>query len=155
MSDRITQELRVHLIAQGIVRDPDVAGALPPLWLSPRDGMPGPNEGDPPTAAPVVLAAYRVAGIPPRPWEGYIRNEGVDIQFRSMTVPAILDLSEKIRREVSDRNLWQMGAILVQRSRLYSDLQPIVDDDTGFRYRVQYLVDVRDEQWPANRGWGG
>jgi len=155
MSDRVAQELRVYLVAQGIVRDPDIAGPKPPLWLSPRDGLPGPGEGGPPRAHSLVLGGYPTAGVPPRPWEGFIRNEAVDLHFRCLTAPPILDVAEQIRRELSDRNLWQMGALLVQRSRIYSMLQPIVEDDQGFRYRVQYLFDIRDEEWPALRGWGG
>jgi hypothetical protein len=48
---RLLEAIRDELVAQGIVRPATVAGALPPMWLSYRGGLPGPGEGSPHRAA--------------------------------------------------------------------------------------------------------
>ncbi len=48
--------IRAYLTTQGLVRDPRVAGAAPPLWITPTHGTPAPGEA-------VGLSANEV-GIP-------------------------------------------------------------------------------------------
>jgi hypothetical protein len=156
MSSRaIVEGLRTHLVGAGLVRDPDVAGGQPPMWLSPKNGLNAPGEGSKPSyKAAIVVGAELAPAIPSRQREGFLVNTSVDLTFRAMNAPAILDLGDAIRREIIDRVNWQMGGTLVQQVQETVQLQPLSEDEQGFRYRSQYVFTWQDFQLAATRGWG-
>jgi hypothetical protein len=61
----LLDHVRSHLIAQGLVRDPRVAGSLPPCWRQPANGTPAPGEGTNPTeiGADAVIGLVHSGGI--------------------------------------------------------------------------------------------
>jgi hypothetical protein len=156
MSSRdVVEGLRSSLVAAGLVRDPDSAGALPPMWLSPRSGLNAPNEGSKPQyKAPVVVGAELAPAIPSRAREGFVVNTCVDLTFRAMSAPDCLDIGDAVRRHLVDRVNWQMGAVLVSQVQETVQLQPLSSDEQGFRYRSQYTFTWQDFQLAADRGWG-
>jgi hypothetical protein len=151
----ILEAMRDHLIAEGVVRDPDTVGPLPPLWLSPRDGLNAPDEGSKPSyRAPLLAGGFTAPGVPSSPKEGFLVRESVDVHFRSRNPVAILDLGEQFRRALDDQHNFQMGDRLIQQTQMTVPNQLIVQDEQGFRYRMQFLFTWQDPDWPAERGWG-
>jgi hypothetical protein len=152
---RVLSELRAQLIADGLVRDPDQAGALPPLWLAPPLGLNAPNEGSQPSyRSPLQIGADVAPGIPPAAREGFLRRDAVDFTFRAMRAPAVIDMWEALYHHLVDRVNWQMGALLVSEIGVTQTLQPLAEDEQGFRYRAQILVTWQDFEQAAARGWG-
>lgn len=151
----VMEKMREHLIAAGIVRDPDVDGPLPPLWLAPKNGLNAPNEGSKPSyKAPIQLGALTAPGIPSAAKEGFLVREAVDITLRAMTAPPLILIGGALRRELDDRHHWDMAGLLVEQVQLIVPLQAIVQDEQGFRYRMQFLFTWQDPEWPSERGWG-
>lgn len=151
----LLEAMRDFLVAEGIVRDPDTEGPLPPLWLTPRDGLNAPNEGSKPSyRAPLVAGAVTAPGIPSSPKEGFLVREAIDVHFRAVQAPPILDLGEQFRRALDDRHRWLMGDRLIEQTQMTVPNQPIVQDEQGWRYRMQFLFTWQDTTWPAARGWG-
>lgn len=147
--------MRAQLITDGLVRDPDNAGALPPLWLSPPDGLNAPGEGaQPQHRAPLVIGAEPAPGIPGQPREAFLRNSAVDFTFRAKRTPTIIDFWEGLYHELADRVNWQMGALRVTQVQLMQDVQPLVADEQGFVYRAQWVFTWQDFEQAAGRGWG-
>ncbi len=134
--------LRNHLIGQGIVRKPAVAGAAPPLWLEPDEGAPAPGEGTTATEinAGAVLAAFLTGGIAPERYETFIRRDTVDIWIRTRTAPIAFDLDARVRRELADRRNWNMGGMRVIESSQFRPLQRLASDRAqGGTRIVSYL----------------
>ena len=140
----LLEHMRDSLVAQGVVRAPRTVGALPPMWLEPRDGTPAPGEGQNATeiGADVVLGAFRVAGIAPRPYEGSVRVDGVDIWIRSRTYPLASTVEDQLRTALNDKRHWVMGALLVNESIIFRDMAPVERNAQAYTFSVSYLFSV-------------
>lgn len=135
--------LRDHLVAQGIVRVPRQAGAEPPLWLEPKEGVPAPGEGG--SGAEIgstVAAAFRTGGVPfERAGGPFIRRVTVDIRIRSLKPPDAYALDSALYRELHDRQAWDMGALTVIESLQARELQRLGSDAQGFDFVTEYLFE--------------
>jgi hypothetical protein len=133
--------LRDELIAAGLARKPSIAGATPPLWLEPRDGVPAPGEGDNPAAVgdPLVLAAFLTGGIPRQAYAKMLRRDIVDIWLRARTFPDITTAEAAITAQLIDKRNWTMGTSLkIIECEQWRPLQPLERDEHGFTFTVSY-----------------
>jgi hypothetical protein len=157
----LLDHLRNYLIAQALVRAPDVPGAgprpwLPPAWRHPDGGAVGPGDakdaGKPAAAQDdgLVVSLIFAPGIPPAAGEEERRIDGVDIQLRGRAVPAIVDLESAIRHALlgnppdpGGRTDWVMDGLYVVQVRLYRALQPIAAAEGVYTFVVGYLFETR------------
>ena len=145
----LLDNLRVYLIAQGLVRDPrdgTQKGILPPLWLAPRFGVPAPGQTEGLAASEqdpnLVLGAFPATDTPPPPYEGFRRINHVEIVFRGRTPPAVLSIENKIRAAINDKRGWMMANVPVNESLLFRGLQPIGSDNLGWVFNQEYLFEL-------------
>lgn len=122
--------MRTHLISEGIVRKPTTAGALPPLWLEPLQGVPAPGEtmprgGATEVGATVVAAAFLGSSEAPGPYESSWRKPTVDVWIRAADALSGRVLEEAITGALIDRREWMMGPLLVIESQVWRGLQPL------------------------------
>lgn len=134
--------LRNHLVTAAIVRKPSVAGAAPPLWLEPRLGTPAPGEGNNPTevGTSLVIGAYYDGGISTGPYESvsWIYRD-IQIVYRGLSVPTILNTDLAIRAQLIDRRDWMLnGTLYVLESSQVGVLSPLVSDEQGYDQRTTY-----------------
>lgn len=123
----LLDHFRSHLISQGLVRDPGVAGPLPPAWRHPKDGVPAPGEGIGTQVGPTaVVGLMHAGGIPAAAGEAAWRQDVVDVVLRTTTAPAAIALGAEIRRVTIDRWNWAMGSITVMQSLEFRPLQPLL-----------------------------
>lgn len=136
---------RDYLIAQAIVRDPRTAGAAPPCWRSPRNGVPAPGDGTgTEIGATIVVGLFPSAGVAREPYDASVlRTDGLDVRIRSTTAPAAIELDDQIRTALMDKRGWTMGGLTVVESRLERPLQLIVSDNQGYDFVAGYLIERR------------
>lgn len=160
--------LRDYLIAQGLVRAPDVAGGagrpwLPPVWRHPDTGAMGPGDAKdqerPPTTYDdgLVVSLMRAPGLSIEPGAEERRIVGCDIVFRGNRVQTIDDLERAIslrllgdpagvvapRPDPGGRTDWVMAGLYVIQARQWSPLQPVRTDPGIFTFRVSYTFELR------------
>lgn len=144
--DRVFREL----IAQGIVRDPRVAGSLPPAFRDPADGVPAPGEGigteNGPTAVIGILSGV---GIPAPFMEETWRSDTVDITYRTTKSPAAKVLYAQVRGALVGPPFkmgWTMAGMRVIQSREWNGLA-LIDSSRaqGFMYRSSIYFETYSE----------
>lgn len=135
--------LRDFLIEEGIVRDVDAAGPLPPFWREPRNGPPAPGEGSGRNKHPdATVSALTAPGVPvPRHEQIYHRIDGVDLRFRTRTAPIARELDRDIRAVLADRRGWTMGGLQLIESIEFRPFQSLGSDDQGFDFVTGYLFE--------------
>lgn len=141
--------IRGQLVADGIARDPRVAGPLPPCWAEPRDGIPAPGESSgTATDAGVVLGLLRTGGIPAGPGEGYSRRETVDVVVRSLVAPPAREIERQVLAVFAPppygtRSDWVLAdGLRVIESRAWRALQPITVDDQAITSVFSLLLET-------------
>lgn len=144
----------VYLIAQGIVRDPRVAGVLPPAFRSPADGVAAPGEG---TGTEVgltaVLGISADLGIPAPYFEAERRKDIVDFVYRTAKRPQADALYSLIRQAMIGpvpgapfRMNWSMAGMRVIQSREWQGLQRIASDGAqGFTMKSSVILETYAE----------
>jgi hypothetical protein len=142
LADLLTA-LSDYLVAQAVVRKPSVAGALPPLWLEPQQGVPAPGELYPggsatQTGADVVLGAFRTGGFTQAPYESPWRIPTIDLRIRARTAPLVTSTERAITPLIIDKREWMMGALLVIDSEMWRPLQPLEITPQAFTFVVSY-----------------
>jgi hypothetical protein len=134
--------LRDHLIGQGIVRKPSIAGSPPPLWLEPQQGVKEPGTGDPPETDPELhLGAFLTGGIAPRRFESWWRQPILDIRFRGkgrLAVQRIQETELAISKALIDRVDWTMSGLYVVECEQWRPLQRLGSDEQGYEYVASY-----------------
>lgn len=147
------KELRVYLIAQGLVRDPfTAAGALPACWIMPAAGLNAANQGDSAVEkSDPVVGLWRSPGVASSPYEGFIRQDQVLFEIRtSPTTPkGALDFEDNLRSVLHDKRAWQMGALLVNESMLTRDIQQLDSGPLGYTFNLQYNFNMWGPFQPA------
>ena len=144
----LLEHMRDHLAALGVVRDPRVAGAAPPMWVDPRHGVPAPGEGQHATeiGPDAVLGAFYSGGIPPGVLDGWHREDTVDIWIRVRTTERMPPLEKAIRDVLHPPNglnlNWTMAGLRVISSQVWRAVEPFERDDQGFTYIVAYLFET-------------
>lgn len=155
----LVDHLRDHLIAQALVRAPNVPGVgarpwLPPAWRHPDGGAVGPgdaaDQGKDATTHDdgLVLSILFAPGIPPAAGEEERRQDGVDLIFRATSVPAVTALDAAVRAELvgqypGSRTDWTMAGLYVIQSRQWRALQPLDATDGTFTFLTGYLFETR------------
>jgi len=138
VTSNLLEALRDHLVAAGVVRPPRAPGALPPMWLDPRAGAPAPGEGDAADAA-AVLAAFPTGGIPARPYESFLRTDGIDVWIRAVSGPVALDLEAQLRGELVDRRDFDLATMRIVECREWRPMQRLGSDAQAYTYVCSYL----------------
>ena len=138
--------VRAFLVDAGLVREPDVAGALPPLWLDPRDGVPAPGEGKPVEIGdPLVIGAFQVMGIPRTVEDAkWLRTDAVDFVLRARKSPQVFEFDEALRSVLVSQRAFMLGSLEIVESQLFRPLQKLGSDSNGFIYTTQYTFERRN-----------
>jgi hypothetical protein len=141
----ILDHLRTYLIANGVGRDPRVAGATPPIWRQPAAGTPAPGEGTgTEVGSTVVIGLMRTGGIPQSPQEVEWRRDIVDIWIRSRTWPQTESTWNAIRplligTHAQSRQGWTMSGLAVIESQEWRTLSLDSDPAQGFTSQAAVL----------------
>jgi hypothetical protein len=147
---RLLEAIRDELVAQGIVRPATVAGALPPMWLSYRGGLPGPGEGSTPGRDADLVTGLRFAGgIPTEPLMGFYERRNVDVLFRGKTATRIEDVDRAIDAVLDDRDGWLMGGLRVEQSLRIRPLGEVYSDELAYFMVTSYTFMVRTASYNA------
>lgn len=144
----VIHHVRQHLIGAGLVRDPRVAGSLPPCWLHPK-GAPGPGEGNSPVERhdELVISLFHAGGLPARRFDAARRRDIIDVYLVAAWPTRAVTAAARIRDELIDRTNWQMGGLTIIESSEWRPLQPITDPD---RQRFAFLAGVLLETYAAD-----
>lgn len=146
MAQLLLPALRDHLVAQGIVRVPGIAGAAPPLWLEPPGGAPAPGEGQPLTCGvDAVVRADITGGIPPGRYGSWGRRPIVSIRFRVLDPERAHELEAAIRAQLNDRRNWLMAGLQVIESMVWREIQPVGSDGQVLDFLAGYLFQIYDQ----------
>jgi len=145
----VLDHLRTHLIAEGVGRNPRVAGPLPPIWLHPENGTPAPGETVGhvnEVGADAVLALYLINGLRSGPFEGWRRRPIVEVDIRTKKMPKADELGRQVRVAVigvtsAPKVAWLMGGLQVIASQEWRPLQPLAATQ-GFRFSTAFLFDL-------------
>jgi hypothetical protein len=141
---RLLTALRDQLVTAGIVRDPSVAGSLPPFWRDPKLGTPAPGEGNNPTrSAPTPSSPrYLVGGIAPQPLRLLVA-----MADRRTSVPdqqGVLGRRPGAchQRPAPDRRDFMLGGssgLYVVECQQNLPLQRLSSDEQGWEHLTQYV----------------
>jgi hypothetical protein len=145
----ILDHLRTYLVANGVGRDPRVAGPLPPIWRQPAAGTPAPGEspgsaGSVEIGETVVIGLMRTGGIPQSPQEVEWRRDIVDIWIRSRTWPQTESTWNAIRpllvgTYAQSRQGWSMAGLAVIESQEWRTLS-LLDSDPAQGFTSQAAI---------------
>lgn len=137
----LADNVRAYLIAQSIVRDPRVAGALPPCWRQPIDGTPAPGEGSNNTEVgqTIVVGLSHSGGVPTPRFEKDWRRDIIDIWIRTVTWPQTESVYSQIRTALIDKTNWHMGAMTVIESEEWRALA-LIDSNLAQGFTSQCAV---------------
>jgi hypothetical protein len=137
----IADRVRQHLMNVALVRDPRVAGPLPPAWRQPANGVPAPGEGTAPeVGATVVVGIVRTDELVPGYLEGQFRDDIVDVVIRATTWPLVETFYANARRELIDKMGGTMAGMRIRNTRLWNGLAMIDSDAQGYTARFAVLV---------------
>lgn len=140
--------VRDELIAQGVGRDPRVAGLLPPIWRHPRGGAPAPgSKQGTENNAEAMISLFHTGGVPgPRKDQGTIETVVFDVWLRTKKWPRSRVLYKQILAVFvtgSGSKLdWQMGTLRVVESLLWRPLQPIGANDDAFTFTCGFMLQL-------------
>jgi hypothetical protein len=151
----LLDHVRDYLAAEGLVRAPEDAGAMPPAWRMPQ-GAVGPGDAKQQKKAPVtwdnglVVSLMFAPGIPPEAGAEERRIDGLDIWYRTQAVQPAVDLDVEIRRrflgvppDPGGRSDWVMAGLYVIQSRLWSTFQPVSADGGVYSFKTGWLFETR------------
>ena len=128
-----------YLADNSVVREAHDTGSAPPAYIMPQDGVPGPVPG----ADELVVGVFKVAGITPRPFEGFRRIDGVEIIVRAIDAKAAVQFEATVRSLVNDRREWDMRGVRVNQSYMNRDMQMLGSGVAGYTFNFQYMI----ERW--------
>jgi hypothetical protein len=152
--DRLIDAVAQELADAGLCRLPDVegVGARPwpaPFWREP-DAAPAPGdkngtEGD----DGIVVSCFQMPGVPPRAYEGMVRNVILELWIRGQRPPQVMQFETAIRGVLIDRYGVQMGtgdpavSTRVLACRVVREPQrPQPTPGKGFTWTVSYGLDI-------------
>lgn len=137
---------RTHLIALGIVRDPRVAGGLPPCWRQPADGVPAPGEGtsgSTEVGTTSVVGLLRSDGIAAPRFEAEFRRDILDVWIRTTKWPETESLYAQLRTAFLGTQFtktnWTMGTMKVIESTEWRALG-LIDSNTQQGFSSMFAV---------------
>lgn len=139
LADKVYQ----YLIAQAIVRDPRVAGPLPPAFRSPADGVPAPNEGAGTEVGPTAVVGISSNLTIPAPFvEIEWRRDIVDIIFRTLKRPTADTLYSQVRFALLGPPMkmgWVMSGLRVIQSSEWQGLN-LIESSVAQGYTMKCAV---------------
>jgi hypothetical protein len=132
----LLNDMRDHLIAQGLVRRPrDATPDAPPLWLEPREGVPAPGEGQNATSAARTPSWGPTCRAGSRPARSSRRSaDTVDIWLRTTSAARAAELQAQLRAALIDQRNWQMAGQLVIDCEEWRPLQRLGSDAQGYTF---------------------
>lgn len=135
----LVEQLRAYLVAQGIVRNAETTGPLPPCWMNPRDGAREPTGSD--LAAVTLIQTLAI----PQPGEvqRFLEEPIVDVVVRATSDPRAQLLHRQIRGVLADRDLFTMGSLLVERCLVWRMDQPTGQNDKTYSRTGSFRFLVR------------
>lgn len=149
---RLLDAFRDELITAGIVRDPNVAGPLPPMWKAPV-GVYAPGEQPPKgnttqIGTDAVIGAYMTGGIAPPAFGQWSIYSNVELRIRTVRGYIAGDLEQAITLRLLtrfgaglDHTIPLLGGALdVVEIEQAIPLQFLGADEQGFEHLVTYLV---------------
>lgn len=143
----LINELRDHLVGEGLVRTPSESGALPPCWLAPPGGIPAPGDTEA-DGADLLLGIYPAPGVPMDVMEQrWLVTEAADIYIRvaPSAQPSALELARTIRRAIADVRGITIGELRVEQCTEVRPPQLLdTDEAQGATYVVTYEFLIRD-----------
>lgn len=141
MADTLLDHVRGYLIAQGVVRDPRIAGPAHPMFREPRDGAWAPGELENPTEndPDLIVSAYIAPGVPPRVYEGFFRTDGIDFWIRSRAAPLAVTFEEQLRTALHGQQNVMMGGERIIQAAMFTDMRPLGRGPTGYTFITGYL----------------
>lgn len=147
MALTIADRVFAHLIAQGIVRDPRVAGPLPPAFRSPADGVPAPTEGTGTEIGPTAVVGIMSNLMVPAPFvEAERRKDIVDIVYRTLKRPDADTLYDQVRLALVGPPMkmnWLMPGMRVIQSSEWQGLNLIESNKAqGFTMKSAVLFET-------------
>jgi hypothetical protein len=120
----ITDRVWQHLINQAIVRDPRVAGVLPPAFRQPADGVPAPGEGTgTELGSTAVVGISHTLGLPAPFFQSAWRRDIVDIVYRTTKWPDTERLYALVRDALVDKMGVTMAGLRIIQSVEWTALQ--------------------------------
>ena len=123
----LLEQLRAHLIAEGIARHPDAGGPLPPLWIQPEGGAPAPGDkSGVQNHADLVVTAQFTGGLAAPRYASDRRRDTVDFWLRARRAPFAMEAEAQLRGElVGDlgRRNWNMAGLTVVESLEWAALR--------------------------------
>lgn len=142
--------LRDYLVSEGLVRVPRVAGAAPPLYLEPKEGVVAPGEAENATEShpTLVLGAFRATGVAPRRHQSFIRIDMIDLVVRAANPRPAFDLHDELRGALVDKRHWSMAGLLIEESLMFRDLQRVSSDANGWTFTTEFSF----ERWDGPEG---
>ncbi|MEJ7783174.1 MAG: hypothetical protein WKF96_00125 [Solirubrobacteraceae bacterium] len=157
----VIDDLRLSLIAAGIVRAPNAPGAAgrpwpPPAWRHPDTGPVGPGDvadaggGDVSRDDGLVMTLMLAPGMPMPAGAEDRERLGVDVWLRGTAVPPIIALGQAVRRHLlgfpanpGGRTDWVMGGLYVIQSSEYKPLQPVGSEQGSYAFNAGFLFEIR------------
>lgn len=122
------------------MRDPRVAGAAPPAWRQPIDGVAAPGEGEGVQAGPTaVVGMFKTGGIARARFEKEWRRDILDFYLRTTTWPIAETLYDGLADALIDKRNWQMGSMVVIESLEWRPHQ-LLDSDAGQGFTSHFAV---------------
>jgi hypothetical protein len=143
MSD-ITTEFRNYLVAQGLVRKALTAGAAPPMYAEPENGVPAPNEGAN-AGVSLTLGVFRMGGPAMPAYESFLRRDILEVWIRAQVgaqpsaVIAAWALEAQLRTALVDKRDWQMAGTHILESVEWRTMQRVSSDSQAYNFNMAYL----------------
>lgn len=142
----LTDYIRTYLIEQGIVRDPRVAGPLPPIWRNPRDGaiepVPAGQEASVEDSALAVVSVFDVGSVPGLPYEKFRRLRVIDFWVRAAKYPDGPPIERAIRDALHDKRDWSMAGLQVIESLLWRGPSSLGANERAFTQTIGYTFEI-------------
>jgi hypothetical protein len=136
------EELRAYLLAEGIGQDNNTrSGALPSVWVGPRQGAPEPDVRAGEEATITLIDAQLRS---PSSMESWMEEAFIDVIVRAKNAGQAKLIHRTIRARLhpdnapGGRKQWMMGGLLVENSMQWRGEQPLPQPADSQSYgRVQ------------------
>ena len=142
----LLHHFREHLISEGLVRRPPIAGNDYPMFIHPQGGAPAPGErkGNE-NHADMILTAMAGTDIPNEAGVGFVRRTTVDVYMRAAAGKTALpmELEPQINAAVVDKWAWDMAGLYVLESKLWAGLGQVRQaPGDGTTWTVKFYFEI-------------
>lgn len=139
----LLEQIRAHLVSQGLVRSTvDTGSGAPPCVLNPKGGPPQPEGND------TAFVTLQLSGqVPTDHLEGFLEEPVVEVIVRATNHGVGELLQRAIRVLLNDRHDFMVGSLHVQWCLLWRGIQPVplppgakattYDSTQSFRFQIR------------------